>query len=122
MTTTTTTNAVTWFEVLATDPAKARKFYGSLFGWKFDDDNGYSLVNQGDGAAIGGGITAVRDGMRPSAHFFVQVDDVPATVERAAKLGATVVVEPQTMPTGLVLAYLADADGSTFGVWKPPGA
>jgi predicted enzyme related to lactoylglutathione lyase len=122
MTTTTTTNAVTWFEVFATDPAHARDFYGSLFGWKFEDDNGYSLVNQGDGAAIGGGIAAVREGMRPMALFNVQVDDVAATCKRAAKLGATVVLEPQTMPTGLTLAYLADADGNTFGVWKPPGA
>jgi uncharacterized protein len=117
-----TTNAVTWFEIVTPDPARAQKFYGPLFGWKFEDDSGYVLVNQGENAAIGGGIAPVRDGRKPMAVFNVQVEDVPAACDRAKSLGGTVVVEPQTAPTGLTFAYLADAEGNTFGVWRPPGA
>jgi predicted enzyme related to lactoylglutathione lyase len=118
-----TVNAVTWFEVITTDPTRAQGFYGPLFGWKFeDDDSGYILINQGDGAATGGGMARVRDGGRPMAVFNVQVDDVSTACERAHDLGGTVVMPPQSTPDGLAFAYLADADGNTFGVWKPPGA
>jgi len=32
------------------------------------------------------------------------------------------VVPRQTTPDGLAFAYVADPDGSTFGVWTPPSA
>jgi predicted enzyme related to lactoylglutathione lyase len=118
-----TVNAVTWFEVHTNDPARAQGFYGPLFGWKFEqDESGYIIINQGDDAAIGGGIAPLRGGGKPMAVFDVQVDDVEAACERAHDLGGTVLVAPQSTPDGLSFAYLTDADGNTFGVWKPPGA
>jgi predicted enzyme related to lactoylglutathione lyase len=119
----TPTNTVTWFEVHTPDTARAEGFYGPLFGWKFEhDESGYVVINQGDGAAVGGGIAPIRPGGAPMAVFDVQVDDVAAACKRAEELGGTVVVPPQTVDNGLAFAYLADADGNRFGVWKPPGA
>jgi predicted enzyme related to lactoylglutathione lyase len=54
--------------------------------------------------------------------FNVQVDDVPAACDTVAEAGGSVVVEPQEMPNGLAFAYVADPDGSVFGLWKPPTA
>jgi predicted enzyme related to lactoylglutathione lyase len=112
---------VTWFEVLTPDPKRAKAFYGSMFGWTFtDDESGYILIGQGDAAAIGGGMAQTPPQNQPRAVFNVQVADVEATCARAAQVGGTVVMPPQTAPTGLRFAYIADPDGSTLGVWTPP--
>ena len=42
--------AVNYFEIGSPDPKSARRFYGSLFEWNFDDpDQGYQLINTGQG-------------------------------------------------------------------------
>jgi predicted enzyme related to lactoylglutathione lyase len=51
--------------------------------------------------------------------FNVQVDDVAATCDTVEQAGGSVVIAMQTTPTGLDFAYVADPDGSVFGVWKP---
>jgi predicted enzyme related to lactoylglutathione lyase len=52
----------------------------------------------------------------------VQVPDVAAACVRVVELGGTVVMPKQSTPFGLDFAYVADPDGSTFGVWTPPPA
>lgn len=115
---------VTWFEVHTADPSGATAFYGELFGWTFEPlgagYHGYQLISQGEGAAIGGGV-ADTGGQGPATVIpCVQVPDVAATAARAVELGGTVVVEPDKTPAGLTFAYVADRDGSVFGVWCPP--
>lgn len=116
-----TANPVSWFEVHTPDAQRAKDFYGPLFGWTFtDDESGYVLIGQGDGAAIGGGIASTGPEHPAMTVFNVQVPDVAAACARVDELGGKVVMPPQTMPTGLSYAYVADLDGSTFGVWTPP--
>ena len=121
MSNTTTPNPVTWFEIHTADPERAKAFYGGVFGWTFDDSlPGYSMVGLGDGAPIAGGI-AHSDGQYPSeAVFNVQVPDVPAAVDRVVEHGGSVVAATQTTPYGLSFAYVANPDGSVFGLWCPP--
>ncbi len=121
-TATTTTPQVTWFEVHTPNPSEATEFYGGLFGWTFTDEAGgaYFDIHQTDDQAIGGGV-ANTGGQWP-AHVIpcVQVPDVAAVCTRAADLGGKVLTEPNETPTGVRFAYLADRDGSAFGVWCPP--
>jgi len=47
-----------WMELATTDAAAAKKFYGELFGWKFDDmpmgpDEVYTMANLGEGKVVG---------------------------------------------------------------------
>lgn len=116
-------NPVTWFEVHTPDPTRAKAFYGGAFGWTFEDDApGYSMIAAGTGAPIGGGIASKGPDFPAMAVFNVQVPDVAAACGRVEELGGTVVVPRQTTPIGLEFAYVADPDGSTFGVWTPPPA
>jgi predicted enzyme related to lactoylglutathione lyase len=114
---------VSWFEVHTNDVSRAQRFYGAVFGWTFDDSvPGYSMIGLGDDAPIGGGI-AHGDGTRPTdAVFNVQVPDVDAACAAVADSGGSVVVPPAATPTGLRFAYIADPDGSVFGLWCPPAA
>lgn len=117
---TTTTNPVNWFEIATTDREKARAFYGELFGWSYSAIEDYTIVDCGEGAPIQGGIVELGGGAPTYAMPFTMVADVPATCQKAADLGATVVHGPETQPNGIVLAHLRDLDGNLVGVYAPP--
>jgi predicted enzyme related to lactoylglutathione lyase len=121
MSNTTTPNPVTWFEVHSADPDRAKTFYGSVFGWTFDDSMpGYSMIRLGDGAPIGGGIVHTGGSYPNDATFMVQVPDVAAALAGVTAHGGSVVTEPQATPFGLTFGYATNPDGCVFGVWCPP--
>lgn len=118
----TTTNPVNWFEIATTDREKAKAFYGELLGWSYSALDDYTIVDCGDDAPIQGGIVELGGGAPTYAMPFAMVADVAATCARAAELGATVVVEPEAQPNGIVLAHLRDLDGNLVGVYSAPPA
>ena len=112
---------VSWFEIHTADPDRAKSFYGSVFGWSFDDSMpGYSMVGLGDGAPIGGGIAHSEGAYPNDAVFNIQVPDVSAACAAVEAAGGSVVMPADTTPFGLTFAYAADPDGSVFGLWCPP--
>jgi hypothetical protein len=112
---------VTWFEVHTAEQSEAVEFYGGLFGWTFTPmGDAYQGIDQGEGQLIGGGL-ADTGGQYPSTVIpCVQVHDVAATVEKAGELGGKVLAVPNETPGGITFAYLADREGSAFGIWSPP--
>ncbi|MEU1551445.1 hypothetical protein ABZ517_01790 [Streptomyces scabiei] len=54
------------------------------------------------------------------AIFYVLVQDVIATVERAGELGAEVVMQPVSDSAGLTFARLQDTAGNHFGIFSVP--
>ena len=116
--------AVTWFEVGTPDPEEARRFYGELFGWAFDIQGPYSIIQTGPGHQLPGGIQDTRmtpDGT-PARYAVpcVQVDDVADTCRRVEALGGKVLVPATPTPNGLVYAHIVDPTGGHVGVWTPP--
>lgn len=121
MSNTATHHPVTWFEIHTADPDRAKAFYGGVFGWAFDDSMpGYSMIQLGDGAPIGGGIAHSGGDYPNDAIFNVQVPDVPAALAAVREHGGSVVADTQTTPFGLSFAYAANPDGAVFGIWCPP--
>jgi uncharacterized protein len=114
-------NAVLWFEVVGTDGTKLRRFYGDLFGWQISDgdaDMDYGLVNA-EKPGIGGGIGRSQDGGPGHVTFYVEVDDPKAYLDKAQKLGATVIAPPMEVPGwDLTIALFADPDGHVIGLSK----
>jgi uncharacterized protein len=115
--TTGTTGKVTWFEIGSPDPARARAFYGGMFGWQAHGDPGVYLAVQNE-QGISGGIIPTPPGVAPYAAFCVEVPDVDAAVARALDLGAEVVIAAEDNPNGVRSAYLKDPDGSLFAVYR----
>ncbi|MEV6302149.1 VOC family protein [Actinoplanes sp. NPDC051861] len=111
------------FEVIGTDPAALRDYYGSLFGWEFDtggpvapevSEAGNYGFTQGDTipGGVGGGA-----GFAPHAVFYVGVPDVGAALAKAESLGGKRVMGPARSPgTGLVVAHFTDPEGNLIGV------
>jgi predicted enzyme related to lactoylglutathione lyase len=112
-------NAVVWFEVVGTDGAKLRTFYGELFGWRIRTDDpamDYGLVSA-EAPGIGGGIGRSQDGGAGHVTFYVEVDDVAAYLEQAERLGGQVVAPPMRVPGNeLTIALFTDPDGHLVGL------
>ena len=119
---------VVHFEVIGTDPAGLRRYYGELFGWSFatpspvakevSEPNSYGFVDllaAEDGTGIRGGVEG-GEGYPSHAVFYVGVPDVEAALQRAESLGGTRVMGPATSPNGLVVGHFTDPEGTLIGV------
>jgi predicted enzyme related to lactoylglutathione lyase len=115
---------VVHFEVIGKDPDKLRDYYGRLFGWSFGDPMGptdYATVQEPDG--IGGGIGGVPEGYDGHVTWYVQVDDVEATLSEAESLGGRRMMGPDQVPgVGIVIGLLQDPEGHVIGVMSPVGS
>lgn len=109
---------VVHFEVVGNDPNALRSYYGELFGWKFGDPMGptdYSVVQEPDG--IGGGIGGSPEGYSGHVTFYVQVDDVQATLAQAEGQGGRRMMGPDEVPgAGIVIGLFSDPEGHVIGV------
>ena len=124
MTTTSTSNPVSWFEIASSDPDSTMAFYRELFGWSYRDDeqagSEYRMIDTGSDAGIKGGLADTKGNTPNHAIFYVEVPDVAATCVKAETLGGKVLLPPTEADGGLVFAYLLDAVGNHIGVWTPP--
>lgn len=123
---------VVHFEVIGTDPAKLRGYYGELFGWEFDTSGSVApAVSQrgnygftdtgatGGGAAIPGGVGGGA-GYEGHAIFYVGVPDVGAALRNAESLGGTRRMGPEQAPgIDLVVGHFTDPEGNLIGLAGP---
>lgn len=113
--------ALSWCELMTTDPAGAAKFYGELFGWTGEDAGmgmPYTVLKLGD-QGFGGIMEIPPDappGMPPHWGVYVTVDDVDATVRKAQQLGGRVLVPPQDIPEVGRFSVLQDPQGAVISV------
>lgn len=95
-----------------------QKYFSDLFGWKIDANNpmNYGLVEAPDGRGIGGGIGQTDEAYQQWVTFYVQVQDVQASLDRAVSLGGSVVVPVQVIPGMVTMAVFADPEGHRIGL------
>lgn len=121
-------NALVWNELNTRDPEAAKAFYGSVFGWEFEErqfqTGPYVSIKNGDGNA--GGILDMRgrvpDEVPPHWLVYFAVDDADAVVDKAKSSGGDVPFGPQDMPEVGRIAVLTDPWGAAFAVIKPDPA
>jgi uncharacterized protein len=104
-------------EIRSQDPDATRAFFGDLLDWKVASEGafpGYAFIDTG---APDGPATAIgpRQGSEDEVLFFVSVDDVAATLQRAEALGGTIIQPAQEVP-GVTFGVLADPQGHKVGV------
>jgi uncharacterized protein len=113
--------AFSWCELMTTDVAAAKRFYGELLGWSMADmlvgDMTYTVLKVG-GREVGG-IVAVPPnaaGASPSWGAYVTVDDVDATAQKAQALGAKTIVPPTDVPDVGRFYIFQDPQGAVLSV------
>lgn len=114
-----------WMELASKDAAAAKKFYGGLFGWTFDDmpagpDMIYSMCKIGDktvGALYQMGADMAK-AMPPHWASYVSVTDVDATTKKVEGAGGKVMKEPfDVMDVGR-MSVIQDPSGGTMCLWQ----
>jgi predicted enzyme related to lactoylglutathione lyase len=113
---------VVWNDLITEDAEAARRFYGGLFGWSFQDATGpggraYVLAKSG-AVYVAGFVPVARpaDGTHLSRWLpYVSVADVDDTVRRATSAGASVAVAARNVGLGRVAA-IVDPEGAVIGL------
>ena len=105
------------FEINSADPAKAKRFYSDVFGWKMNDvPNNYTFVDtDAGGKGIGGGIGPLR-GPKPFVTIYIVSPDVNATLVKATKAGGKVVFPATKVGPTTTIALFSDLDGNVIGL------
>jgi uncharacterized protein len=109
-------------ELMSTDVAKSKEFYGRLFNWELPDmptkdGTPYTVIRVGSGT--GGGMMQNPMPGQPSSWLpYVEVADLSAATEKAKSLGGKVlkdVTEVENMGTFVILS---DPTGAPIGLWE----
>ena len=110
-----------WTDLATPDAQASKDFYGTLFGWDYEDnpipDGGaYVMARLGGRAAAAMFETTER---HPAWASYVTVDDLDRITARARELGANVLAEPfDVMDVGR-MSTVQDPTGAVFCLWEP---
>lgn len=108
---------LTFFELTVSDLARAKSFYGQLFGWTFAASPSPDFVSI-QGAGVSGGL--LRDPSKKpggaGVKIFFAVDDVEKKSAEANSLGAEITVPPMKISPTTALAEFRDPEGNVIGV------
>ncbi|OFW61019.1 MAG: hypothetical protein A2133_04390 [Actinobacteria bacterium RBG_16_64_13] len=112
-------NPIVHFELMVTDPAKAKGFYTKVFDWTIEESSmpGYSMITTGTPPA--GGMMAKPEMAPMSAlNTYFGVDDVDATLAKAVAAGATTIAPKMEIPGMGYWAMFTDPDGIPIGIFQ----
>jgi predicted enzyme related to lactoylglutathione lyase len=123
---------VVHFEIPTDDVARAKEFYGSVFGWQLQDMQGEAMglytiamttpVDQEtqiptEPGAINGGLMK-RAADTPSPVITIEVDGIDDALKKVEAGGGST-VQPRTEIPGMgAFAYFKDTEGNVTGLWE----
>ena len=123
---------VVHFEIPTDDAARAKEFYGSIFGWQLRDMQGEAMgeyilalttpVDQQTQAptepgAINGGLMK-RSADTPSPVITIEVDGIDDALKKIEAGGGSTVQARTEMPGMGAFAYFKDSEGNVMGLWE----
>jgi predicted enzyme related to lactoylglutathione lyase len=104
------------FEINAKDASRAKRFYSSLFGWKYKDSDipgmEYYLI---DGANPGGAINPNTEEPGPVVYF--DTDDINASIAKVRELGGKA-DDKMAIPAQGWFAGCVDTEGNKFSLFQ----
>jgi predicted enzyme related to lactoylglutathione lyase len=111
-----------WIDTSQPDPDAAVAFYGSLFGWEFEDvmppesPGKYFIarIRGGDVAAV----ASSQGGAPPAWNTYVWVESADEAAGKVARAGGTTLMEPFDVMDAGRMAVFADPEGAAFCVWQ----
>ena len=109
-------HVIVHFEIPADDVARAKRFYGELFGWTFQEMGDYTLIQCGDSGPNGGMMKRMAPGQ--GITNYIQVENVDEYARKAQALGAAVLVPKTPVPEMGWWTQLQDTEGNVFALWQ----
>lgn len=116
-----------WVDLMATDAAAAKSFYGALFDWDhvdFPTDQGGNYTQfKSQGLPVAGlgemSEEMKAGGVPPHWNSYVTVDDADSIAATAVELGGSITMPVTQVMTAGRMAFLADVEGAHFAIWQP---
>ena len=116
-----TASSIVWFEIPADSPERAKKFYGSLFGWNiklFPGMTEYWHIDTGGGNDTpDGGMMARKHPEQPITNY-ISVKSVTKSMAKVEKLGGKVCMPKTAVPQMGYFAICQDTENNTFALWE----
>jgi len=115
-----------WLDLAATDAARARAFYGQLFGWTSYEQSANTgiftrlrLADQDIGSLYQMNRRAMDQGLGSHWTAYIRVNDVDDVARRADACGGKVIVRPFAVSGVARIALIQDSVGAHVGLWGP---
>ena len=109
-----------WADLTTNDADAAKRFYGELLGWEFDDfevpGGGVYVMARKGGVSVA--ALSEDPDQRPHWNNYVTVASVDDAAQRAEQLGATILQAPFDVVTAGRMAVVQDPTGGTLAVWE----
>lgn len=114
-----------WHDLITNDVAAAKRFYGPLMNWSFEDSErpgvggSYTLIVSASGQYVGGMVPLddPDDGDDYSRWLsYYAVPDVDAAAAAAVDAGGEILVHPRELGTVARVAAVRDPDGAVVGL------
>lgn len=102
------------------EPKKVEKFYGSLFGWKFEEVPGmnYSLFQAPGGP--GGGVGGLQPGnWQTGITNYIFVNSIDEYQEKIKRAGGKIIAPKNEIPGQGWFAVFEDPTGTRMALWQP---
>lgn len=112
------------FDITASDPERAKKFYETLFGWNIGQIDGFPDYYEIETTQLngmkgpGGGITRRENALESGVTNFIGVASIDETIEKLRKLGGTVIQPKQALKGYGFLAVCTDTENNFFGLFQ----
>ncbi len=110
-------STIAHFEIPSTDLERSAAFYKDLFSWKTEPFNeNYTLLLMGDNESAGLFLT---ESIQPSQlALYFTVENIPATLEKAVKLGAKIIEDKRSIGANGFIAAFKDPLGVRIDIWS----
>lgn len=106
---------IAYIELPSKDVAADKQFYGSLFGWSFEDfGSDYATIHN---AGIEGGFNGSDEGRSKAPLVIIDTDDIEGMAQRIAAGGGTITVPIFAYPGGRRF-HFTDPSGNELAVMQ----
>lgn len=112
---------VVHFEIGCRDKEKTQAFFTELFGWEMQEFGPATMINTGAESGIHGHLSMLGHEPHQYTIFYIQVDDIDATLKRIESNGGRMLIPSTEVPGAGHFAWFSDPGGNTVGLWKPVG-
>uniref|UniRef100_UPI000FFEF859 VOC family protein n=1 Tax=Corallococcus coralloides TaxID=184914 RepID=UPI000FFEF859 len=108
---------IDYIELPAKDIAEVKRFYGAVFGWRFED-YGPNYTSFMDGR-LNGGFDKEREVSKGGALLVLYSKDLDATLAKVREAGGRIVMDTFSFPGGKRF-HFTDPAGNELAVWTEP--
>ena len=112
-------NPVVHFEVGCKDLPKLKDFYSHVFGWTPTNMGPAENFNTNSSEGIQGHLTALGHEPFNYVTFYIQVDDIQASLNEIANAGGKKILGPFPLPDKRKFAWFSDPEGNMIGLITP---